>query len=903
MRTRKWACLLLSLILLIAFLPATVLAAAGVDGSKTAAPTELYPDQRETEVTLKLPSEEGKHEYDIVFVMDASTSTVNSNIDFANNVNVMLQELAEKNALVKIAVIKFRGKAFDMINIVSGETLSGFVEYSEDTAGYIAEAINYPETLLKEISSGSGLHVGLDKADELLSDDVSVPDENKFVIALTDGKSYIWNNAANEPTTYYTQWYKHYAIQNSGKAVLSQSAGASDKEAYPVTVLDQPVFWFTNYADLYASTDEEIAATDTVFDQYCKYAKKQGTPAGSVNTYTASNGAALFPSRQSYQKYYEFVPSEDWAGMTWLEANPYKIIKTSDGYMFDPENYNPNYYMFHPDCLQKGLYQAGHLWTAMDQKYNTAAVTFDGWDPGSGLSIAKSFCPWFIEHSDYGADIANTEAVLAMFDSIKEEIIYMVDSGTVTDVIPDEFTLVEDGTDTFKMTRGGEALEVSADGDAAWNYGEADGGGSYPYRVEYDAETKTISWIINVPVENAFPITLSYKLLIDEDAEMGEHDTNVSAVLDYTPTGGVPLQYTFSVPAVTYTYYYKVTYKDGVEGTVFADQVTEKIPAGHDTPGFEGSTERPGYVFAGWDPEVADTVTEDAEYTAQWTPADDTAYKVEHWLETAGSDADLNSLAADFELAETEELTGTTGETVTAVPKTYEGFEFDETVAGTIKEGVVAADGSLVLRLYYVRKAYTVTYEYTGTVPENASALPETKTYRFGETVQVADDAAAEGYEFSGWDREGSFTMPAEDVTITGSFEKKEPTPTPTEEPTPTPTEEPTPTPTEEPTPTPTEEPTPTPTEEPTQAPTDVPTVTPTANPTHITTPQPVPPTPTSVPPTAPPTRPSGQQPQGPGVPKTGDTQNLPFWGVFFILSAAAAGTAAVLYAKKRRKA
>ena len=54
-----------------------------VQGSKKASPTELNPDNPDTTVTLQLPAGEYKNEYDIVFVMDSSSSTKNNNIDFA----------------------------------------------------------------------------------------------------------------------------------------------------------------------------------------------------------------------------------------------------------------------------------------------------------------------------------------------------------------------------------------------------------------------------------------------------------------------------------------------------------------------------------------------------------------------------------------------------------------------------------------------------------------------------------------------------------------------------------------------------------------------------------------------------------------------------------------------------
>ncbi len=64
---------------------------------------------------------------------------------------------------------------------------------------------------------------------------------------------------------------------------------------------------------------------------------------------------------------------------------------------------------------------------------------------------------------------------------------------------------------------------------------------------------------------------------------------------------------------------YTVTYTDGVNGEAFADQAyTAKYEDA--TPAFEGTPTRKGFVFDGWNPEVAETVTEDVTYTAQWKP-------------------------------------------------------------------------------------------------------------------------------------------------------------------------------------------------------------------------------------------------------------------------------------------
>lgn len=64
---------------------------------------------------------------------------------------------------------------------------------------------------------------------------------------------------------------------------------------------------------------------------------------------------------------------------------------------------------------------------------------------------------------------------------------------------------------------------------------------------------------------------------------------------------------------------YTVTYTDGVNGEAFADQAyTAKYEDA--TPAFEGTPARKGFVFDGWTPDVARTVTDNATYTAQWKP-------------------------------------------------------------------------------------------------------------------------------------------------------------------------------------------------------------------------------------------------------------------------------------------
>ena len=74
---------------------------------------------------------------------------------------------------------------------------------------------------------------------------------------------------------------------------------------------------------------------------------------------------------------------------------------------------------------------------------------------------------------------------------------------------------------------------------------------------------------------------------------------------------------------VNVTEEYTVTYTDGVENEeVFADQVYSDLRKDSATPAFNGTPTRTGYTFAGWEPEVAETVTETVTYVAKWTPVE-----------------------------------------------------------------------------------------------------------------------------------------------------------------------------------------------------------------------------------------------------------------------------------------
>ena len=116
---------------------------------------------------------------------------------------------------------------------------------------------------------------------------------------------------------------------------------------------------------------------------------------------------------------------------------------------------------------------------------------------------------------------------------------------------------------------------------------------------------------------------------------------------------------------------YTVTYTDGVENEeVFADQVYSDLRKDSTTPAFNGTPTRTGYTFAGWEPEVAATVTQTVTYVAKWE-----AKKANVHLMIFKS-GDLSKPIVDVPYA-ADKLAGDTIDLTKIDPSSYLDFDFE----------------------------------------------------------------------------------------------------------------------------------------------------------------------------------------------------------------------------------
>ena len=180
---------------------------------------------------------------------------------------------------------------------------------------------------------------------------------------------------------------------------------------------------------------------------------------------------------------------------------------------------------------------------------------------------------------------------------------------------------------------------------------------------------------------------------------------------------------------------YKATfYVDGAEYKVVTAKVGEAIAKPEDPS-------KTGYVFTGWDPEVGTMGTEDLSFNAKFS-AGEVSYTVETYV---------MGLDGQYGAADSKNVAATTGAEITLTPDAREGF----TVAGeSVLTGTVAADSSLVLKVYYSRNQYKLTVDGT-----------TTEVY-YGAALEIADPEARTGYTFAGWKPAAPATMPANDVTL-----------------------------------------------------------------------------------------------------------------------------------------
>ena len=236
---------------------------------------------------------------------------------------------------------------------------------------------------------------------------------------------------------------------------------------------------------------------------------------------------------------------------------------------------------------------------------------------------------------------------------------------------------------------------------------------------------KTYTEASRKALDAALAVDVSGKKL----SEQGVVDAQTAAIND-------------AIAALDLMTYNATFYVDGAEYRVVPTKVGAQIVAPE-------APSKTGYVFTGWDPAVGVMGTEDVSFNAQFS-AGEVFYEVETYV---------MGLDGQYGAAETKTVPATTGAAVSVEPEAREGF----TVAdNSVLSGVVVADSSLVLKVYYSRNQYKLSVDGV-----------ESDVY-YGAALNIAAPAAREGFTFTGWNVEVPANMPASDLTLVSQWSEND---------------------------------------------------------------------------------------------------------------------------------
>lgn len=532
MKKRILACLL-ALVMLIGAMPVMALAAEPeaenweVSKSKTA--TALDADGS-TRVTLSLPSAEETLASDVVFVLDTS-SCVGEVMEQVSGLVAQLETAQKKNkADIKVGVVVFKGSALPMFDgeLVSAEeaetTLNKMiqdVEAATDKEEKEKVVLRYLNVDKDFIYKGSNLHSGLLGAQALLKDDGAVKDSRKYVVTVTDGMTYYWNDKAGSV----------YAVYN-------------DELQYPTLSEDDPNNWHKVSPLFYAwQSAHNIGSGYTLPSDFGWNDYISG-----VRSRIAADGDQFVSNlRQVCEK-----TNSDCDSARYFEGPDRIKAFTDAGFHYVPLNDGGN----HALGIERSVVACLDTYQEMvDAGYQCYTL-----NPDYGTN---TFPDLFTSKLN---EMAGVEEEQIKFDAIANTILYAVGAGsTVEDIMGYD---TDDGNNynfdlvpnSLILTVGGQSL-ASKRVDDTYYFGNTgvNENGNWRFKVEYthaDDESEKFVWTINEAVSNFSRVQLSYQLRLRDDARTSKDNyfyTNFSATLTPKDSGGkTGINQTFDRPRVTF---------------------------------------------------------------------------------------------------------------------------------------------------------------------------------------------------------------------------------------------------------------------------------------------------------------------------------------------------------------
>lgn len=457
--------------------------------------TELD-ENLETKVTLSFPGKREAEPSDVVFVLDKSGASAQK--DIYNQAKKFLEQISQKakddGLDIKVGVV-----LFNRVGNIQ-QPLTDVVTGYDD----ILNAMN------SSLHSGTNMDAGLLAAKSILDADTAVKAENKHVILISDGATYLYckNGDYTKP---YTRSFGDPTKQTNPET----------HAAYPNGTNKMGGIWESQSREYNFKNDWKKfsdGSTNFIFSEAMKDPKKLGE-------YLEYYRDQYENSDKNWAQYdYEYTDAAVNNGTT----NPIPVDVNA------PCNIDVAFWS--TDDTFQSMVNAGY---DMNVYYKNAA-DFDG----------QVFLQYLTRKSNNGQ--LDTD-----FAEIKAKLVDKIAAGsTVEDFIGSDFDFINDPA-KISLTANGEKLSPVKIDDGSYGFGKREDG-SYRFTLDYaKGDQEMLKLTLNEAASPSKPVVLEYsERLVNVPTEPGTHTlkVNESAILHPIDGNGARGDaYEFPVPTVTYT--------------------------------------------------------------------------------------------------------------------------------------------------------------------------------------------------------------------------------------------------------------------------------------------------------------------------------------------------------------
>ena len=438
----------------------------------------------ETKVTLSFPGKREAEPSDVVFVLDKSGAS--AQMDIYKQAKEFLGQISQKakddGLDIKVGVV-----LFNKVGNIQ-QPLTDVVTGYDD----ILSAMN------SEVRHGTNMHAGLLAAKSILDADTAVKAENKHVILISDGATYLYCKDGD-----FTKPYtRSFGSVEGGRNMMG---GIWE--------------WQSREYHLNNAWKKFSDGSNFIFSQAMKSPEKLGEYLAYYRDQYENN------SEKNWAQYdYEYTDAAADNGTT----NPIPVDVNA------PCNIDVAFWS--TDDTFQSMVNAGY---DMNVYYKNAA-DFDG----------QVFLQYLTRNSNNGK--LDTD-----FAEIKAKLVDKIAAGsTVEDFIGADFDFINDPA-KISLTANGEKLNPEKIDDTTYGFGKKSDG-TYRFTLKFQAgEDEKLILTLNEAASPSKPVVLEYsERLVNVPTEPGVHTLNVneSAVLHPIDGNGVSGDdYEFPVPTVEYT--------------------------------------------------------------------------------------------------------------------------------------------------------------------------------------------------------------------------------------------------------------------------------------------------------------------------------------------------------------